>query len=224
MKRIGTICFYLLVIFSSCALQEEKLDYGELDRNLDAKNLQLLESLIRKMENHLESTYGTGNRSDNYKSYFLNISLGNSHLKISDSHCLVLRHYENSDLSEKYSIVNYDTVYVDDNLLVSVIENDTTFEIIPGTSDASKLVQDEMEHGFLKVQAKGKLYEALTSLENQDEMLSQYLSRKEATWNVDPKQMASYFATSQIDVSENYILKVLVLNEIYMNELKSYGC
>ena len=29
------------------------------------------------------------------------------------------------------------------------------------------------------------------SIEKKDEMLSQYLSRKEATWNVNPNQMAS---------------------------------
>ena len=155
MKRINAIFCLLVVMISSCGLQEGNPGFYQLARKLDSRNLDLLDSLVRRMENHLESTYETGNTADNYKSYFLNIVLGNSHLKISESQCLVLRHFEDSDLGEKYSVETYDTVYMVDDLIVSVIDTDTAFEIIPGTAIVPKLVRKKMEYGFRRLREKG---------------------------------------------------------------------
>ncbi len=211
-------------MISACGLQGEDTPFYHLENKLDSENLNLLNSLINKMEEHLELTYGPGDLTDIYGSYFLNTSLGDSHLEITESECIILSLFEESELSEKYLTVNYDTVYANGDLLISVIDNDTTFEIISGISIVPKLVEKQMAEGFQMLIEKGKLYEVLMSIEKKDEMLFQYLSRKEATGNVNPKEMASYFAENQIDVSKNYILKALVLNEIYMSELKRHGC
>lgn len=205
-------------------MQGEDTPSYQLENRLDAENLNLLNSLINRMEEHLELTYGPGDSTDIYASYFLNTSLGDSHLEITERECIILRLFEKSELSEKYLTVNYDTVYANGDLLISVIDNDTTFEIIPRISIVPKLVEKQMDDGFQRLVEKGKLYEALMSIEKKDEMLFQYLSRKEATGNVNPKEMASFFAENQIDVSKNYILKVLVPNEIYLSELKRHGC
>jgi hypothetical protein len=72
--------------------------------------------------------------------------------------------------------------------------------------------------------SQGRLLIALAAIPNKSEELKQYLDRKSQVGQINPRLLAEYLYKNQINISNDDIMRSLVLTEVYIYDLSNNGC
>ncbi len=169
----------LILLLFFCCTNEKEATLLNFKKQIGLEDSRVVDQFMESMETKFRSIYEVEDLNDAYRSYLLDIVLGDSHLEFDQEDCKELKEYEASDLIDKYVIENFDEIYMDENLVVSIFEFDTTWHIRPFGKTLEEFRTQIMNEGYRHLTHLGTLTDAIKSVNQGDSIVSSFVERKE---------------------------------------------
>ena len=210
-----------LILSCNKAIESEK---SRLKSFIGIGEFQHLDNFMKSMESKFMKTYKVNTINDAYNSYTINKVLGKSHLIFSENDCLDLETIEESGLVDKHAQFKYDTVYQEDNLIVAIYKKDTSWLVKPLEKYDGEFKEKIESEGFRRYLHINELYKGIQFANKQDTLINQIVERRQQIGYLNVDRLTEAIHLKRVDYEQNYLYRVLICMETYLNELKEYGC
>ena len=225
----------LLILTIGCSLKSSI--ESKFEGNLPKEDLIMLNRLVEKFDELIENKY-EGNIPD-----FLNsVAEGESITEIvnKNSDCQILLAFEKSTLEYKGEKLQYDTVYAsnyykigeeelfsEDLIIMTVTQDrDTSWGdiVVIGEQTTQKKIEEIKKQGYWNHISESSFVRALTETKIENQEIDEYLDRRQAVGELNPKSMANALLEFKIDVN-SYFIKRIIVFEIFRQQIKrEHGC
>ncbi|MEM9547488.1 MAG: hypothetical protein AAGA77_16025 [Bacteroidota bacterium] len=185
---------------------------------------QQLENFMKAMETKFMETYEVNTINDAYNSYTINKVLGKSHLVFNEKDCRQLEMINESGLIDKHAQFKYDTVYQEGNLIVTIHKKDTSWLVKPPEKYEGEYKEKVESEGFRIYLHINELYEGIQFANKQDTLIEQIVETRKQIGYLNTERLTEEIHLKRVDYEQNYLYRVLICMETYLNELKEYGC
>jgi len=208
---------------TSC-IQKHETEENRFKSSIGIDKFEIVEHFMKAMEQKFMTNYQVTNINDAYNSYLGNKFLGMSHLEFETKDCELYNSVIKTELVNDMVKLKYDEVYEKGDQIITVYESDTSFLVKPSEKSKGEYRDIIEEEGFYMKQIPNPLYEGIDYANTKDDLIDVIISAKKYDGLINYESITTTLALEKVDFEEQYLYRIIVCLEIYLNELKEYGC
>lgn len=224
MNKLFKILAGTLIMMSTSCIQKNDTAEYRFRSSIGTDKFEIVEHFMKAMEQKFMSNYQVANINDAYNSYLANKFLGMSHLEFETKDCELYNSVIKTELVNDMVKLKYDEVYEKGDQVITVYESDTSFLVKPPEKSKGEYKDIIEEEGFYMEQIPNPLYEGLDYANTKDDLIGVIISAKKYDGLINYESITKTLALEKVDFEKQYLYRIIVCLEIYLNELKEYGC
>ena len=224
MNKLFEILAGVLILMSTSCIQNHETEEYRFKSSIGTDKFEIVEHFMKAMEQKFMTNYQVTNINDAYNSYLANKFLGMSHLEFETRDCELYNSVIKTELVNDMVKLKYDEVYEKGDQVITVYESDTSFRVKPPEKSKGEYRDIIEEEGFYMEQIPNPLYKGLDDANRKDDLISAIIRANKFDGLINYESITTAVALEKPDFENQYLYRIIVCLEIYLNELKEYGC